>query len=136
MVVTVLAGAVANADDTRPAVSGNTTPDSASAAIARAEHAMSAARDAGNVWLETPSLVRRARDAHAGGHYARAIELADRAQIQAGAALNQALVGRARYFLRTRDDIDPVTRKAVIGLLRINAGAEAVAVFGRQGYRP
>ena len=132
MVLLCMTSRVTFADDI--ARTGN-LPAAAAARVAleQAEAAIGAARDAGNVWLATPRRLAEARAAAERGAFTQAIAGAERVRHEAGLALNQAQLERARYLLDTDPDLDPEARAAARELLSTYAGAAALRVIEQAG---
>lgn len=126
----------------RPGIADDITRDRtipaavAGAALLQAQAAIDAARHAGNVWLATPRRLAEARAAAERGDFSRAIASAERARREAALALNQTRLGRARYLLDTRTDLDPDVRTAAHGLLSAYDGAAALRVLEQAGSEP
>lgn len=108
----------------------------AAAALREAQAAIALARDAGNLWLATPGRLAAARAAAARGDYAEAIRGARRAGHEAGLALNQAWLERARYLLGHTTGLDPQVRATVVELLAAHDGKAALRMLEQAGAGP
>ncbi len=98
-------------------------------AIQRAEAAIRAALDVGNLWLGTRDLLARANALQNSGDNTVAAEMARITETHARLALNQYRLEEARYIygkLKLDPDHDPNQLRAIDGLLRAYDGAAAL----------
>jgi hypothetical protein len=118
------------ADEIDPAPAVALSAAQVDAAIDNARAAVDAARGAGNLWLHTARYLAEARAQRAAGRYGDALALAERAQVEATLAQNQAKLERARYELTRMGDTLPATsRDAVRQLLRAHDGDAALRLL-------
>lgn len=100
-----------------------------SSVIQRAEDAIRAVLDVGNLWLGTRALLARASTLQNSGDNTAAAELARIAETHARLALNQYRLEEARYIygkLKLDPAHDPNQLRAIDGLLRAYDGAAAL----------
>ena len=105
-------------------------------AIRRAEDAIRAVLDVGNLWLGTRALLARASALQNSGDNTGAAELAHIAETHARLALNQYRLEEARYIygkLKLDPTHDPNHLRAIDGLLRAYDGVAALQLARNSG---